>query len=384
MKKLISLLLVLMLLPCAALAVMAEESPMLTYEELEIYLADLAARSLEEGNVTTAIAENGDTLAMVADGVLRIADETLSPKTAILGASLNATAACPRGLMFGDSLEKLLAIYPNDNPELLGNYNDAALYISGSKPEVALGWVLRDGQRVTQVTHCIYHWVPDGVISCGVSYQISNDVITGIAVFGLDQLIDEEQAYLEIADTADIQEASNYYAYKKSEDGSILAPFEREDLSFGGIDFLDLSPEMATAALGSSPVDEWVKDSTGEYLRIRQWDGVSVLFLYTANKQFQRVDTLTINGDTIEGPRGVRIGDSLESVMHRFSHGQGGTVDNGIALYGDGVTIPYGILSYAETTATITYSMAPNDEQTVIWHLTFADGALQEMRMLLR
>ena len=383
MKKLTALLIALLML-LSGLAAQAEESPIPTYEELEIYLAGLTARSLDEGGVTYARGENGDMLAMVSDGVMRIADETLSPNTAVLGVSINATAACPRGLMFGDSLDMLLAIYPNDNPELVGNYNDATLFISGSKPEVALGWVLRDGQRVSQVTHCIYHWVPDGVISCGVSYQITNDVITGIAVFGMDQLIEEEQAFTEIADTAEIQEAQNYHAFKKSEDGSLLSPFTREDLSFGGLDFLDLSPEMTQEALGSSPVDEWVKDSTGEYLRIRQWDGVSVLFLYSANKQFQRVDTLTINDDTIEGPRGVRIGDSLESVMHRFSHGQGGTVENGIALYGDGVNVPYGILSYAETTATLTYTLAPNDEQTVIWHLTFSANGLQEMRMLLR
>ncbi|MBQ4074183.1 MAG: hypothetical protein IJD39_03140 [Clostridia bacterium] len=384
MKKLISLLLALLLITGACLAEpMTEEAAYPTYEELEIYLSALRQRSLE-GSVEITKADNGDTLAIVSEGLLRIADETLDKNTAVLGAVLDPTAACPRGLMIGDSLSKLLSTYPNHNPDLAGNYNDAALYISGSKPEAVLGWVLRDGQRVTQVTHCIYHWVADGVISCGVSYQIDNDMIVNIAVFGMDQRIDETQALQEIADTAEIQEATHYFAYPKSEDGSLLAPFVREDLSFGGLDFLDLTPEMATAVLGSSPVDEWKQDSSGEYLRIRQWDGVSIYFNYDSSKQFKQVNSMLINGDTLEGPRGVRVGDSMESVMYRFSHGQGGTVDNGIALYGDGVNAPFGILAYGETTATINYALSPDGEALVHWQLTFVGGKLQEMRMLLR
>jgi len=384
MKKLISLLLALLLITGACLAEpMTEEAAYPTYEELEIYLSALRQRSLE-GSVEITKADNGDTLAIVSEGLLRIADETLDKNTAVLGAVLDPTAACPRGLMIGDSLSKLLSTYPNHNPDLAGNYNDAALYISGSKPEAVLGWVLRDGQRVTQVTHCIYHWVADGVISCGVSYQIDNDMIVNIAVFGMDQRIDEAQALQEIADTAEIQEATHYFAYPKSEDGSQLAPFVREDLSFGGLDFLDLTPEMATAVLGSSPVDEWKQDSSGEYLRIRQWDGVSIYFDYDSSKQFKQVNSMLINGDTLEGPRGVRVGDSMESVMYRFSHGQGGTVDNGIALYGDGVNAPFGILAYGETTATINYALSPDGEALVHWQLTFIGGELQEMRMLLR
>ena len=70
--------------------------------------------------------------------------------------------------------------------------------------------------------------------------------------------------------------------------------------------------------------------------------------------------------------------------MYRFSHGQGGTVDNGIALYGDGIHAPYGILAHGETTATLNYALSPDEEALVIWQLTFVDGTLQEMRMLLR
>lgn len=385
MKKIIALLLALLMMGGFSLAeTLTDESPVPTYEELQIYLNDLRAKTLES-SIEIEFTEEGDVLATGAEGMLVIADNTLTENTAVLGALLGSSAFCPRGLMVGDSLQTLLAAYPNENPDLRGNYNDATLYISGSMPEVALGWILRDGQRVTMVSHRIYHWTADGVIACGVSYQIEYDTIMNIAVFGMDNRIEESAALQEIADAAEIQEAAGYFAYPKSEDGSTLTPFVREDLSFGNLDFLDLTPEMAQEALGSSPVDEWIQDSTGDYLRVRQWDGISIYFNYDSAKKFRKVNSLTINNDTLEGPRGVRIGDSMESVMYRFTHGQGGTVDTGIALYGDGLNAPYGILAYGETTATINYALDLGEDGLVLWQLTFAEGGLlREMRMLLR
>ena len=38
----------------------------------------------------------------------------------------------------------------------------------------------------------------------------------------------------------------------------------------------------------------------------------------------------------------------------------------------------------ADETVTITYTLALDDDQTVIWHLTFVENMLQSMNMLLR
>jgi len=119
--------------------------------------------------------------------------------------------------------------------------------------------------------------------------------------------------------------------------------------------------------------------SNGQYVRLKQWDGISILFRYSENKQFIQVDTMMVNGDTLEGPRGVRVGDSMDSVMYRFRHSQGGSVDNGILLYGDGENSPYAILSYGATTASITYFQTPVEGRTIIWLLTFVDGELRTM-----
>lgn len=384
MKKLISLLLALLLATGAALAEPAtEESATLTYEELEMYLSALAQKALASGEAQTVSDGSGVSVAF-SGATLSIADEKLSENTAVLGAVLNPDTQCPRGLKAGDTLTELLAAYPNDNQTLSGTYFDAALYVSGEKPVVTAGWLLRDGQRVTEVTHCVYHWLEDGVARCGVRYTLDQGTITGIEVFGLDSRIEESEALREINEVADMQEISEYFAYPQSEDGSQLAPFEREDLSFAGMDFLDLTAEMATEVLGSSPVDEWTQDSTGEYLRLKQWDGVSILFVYDANKQFLRVDSLTVNDDVLEGPRGVRVGDWMDSVLFRFRHSEGGTQESGIVLYGDGQNAPYGVLAYGDETTTLTYTLALDADKTVIWHLTFVDAKLQSMNLLLR
>lgn len=385
MKKLISLLLAMLMLAGTALAEpLAEENATLTYEEVEMYLTALGKTALESGVSDTAQSEDGTTSVSFSGGALLIADETLQENTAILGAVLGYGQPCPRGLIVGDSLQQLLAVYPNDNANLQGTYFDAALYIAGEKPEATAGWLLRDGQRITEITHCVFHWTADGVTTAGVTYFLEQDMITEINVFCMGELVEEAQALELMNEVAEMQEINEYFAFPKSEDGSQLDPFDREDLTFAGMDFLDLTVEMATEALGSAPVDEWSQDSTGEYLRLKQWDGVSLLFVYDANKQFLRVDSMTVNDDVLEGPRGVRIGDMMEQVMYRFTHGQGATVENGYTLYGDGQTAPYGILSYGEETATITYTLALEDGKTVIWHLTFVNGELQSMNMLLR
>ena len=388
MKKLIALMIALMLcLGCAlAESVESEESPSISYEELEIYLSRLAKEVLavDAAQISTSVNAQNETVVSFPGGSMRIADEALLETSAVLSAHLEAGAFCPRGLKVGDSLSALLAAYPNDNPTLHGTYFDAALYTAGEKPEATAGWLLRDGQRAQKVVHAVYHWTQEGVIYCGVSYTLDRDAITAIDVFGMDSLITEEEALNELADVAAMQENGEYFAYPMSLDGSVLAPFGREDLSFAGLDVLDLTVEAATEILGSASVDEWMQDSTGEYLRLKQWDDISLIFLYDANKQFLRLDTLRFTGDQLEGPRGVRLGDWMDSVIYRFRHSEGVAADNGITLYGDGENAPYGLLSYGETTATITYTLALDDEKTVIWSLTFVDSELQRMDMLLR
>lgn len=388
MKKLIALLLALLMLSCAALAEPeAEENAYLTQEELEMYLNILTGDALDAGAQRTEYnAETG--VATIEYGLgakLFIADEELIATSAVLGAVLSPEQEDLRGIHFGESLRDVLAVYPNDNPDLTGTRYDAVLYVNGDKPETTLGYLLRDGQRVTEVTHLVFTWKEDQVVRSGITYTFENDMVTNIAIFGLDGAVEEADALQQIADAAALQEINEFTPYPVAAVSADLTPFQADDLAFGGLRFDALTPDEATEVLGKAAVDEWMEDSTGEYLRTLQWEGVSIVFLYDSQKSFLRVDSLGVNDDVMEGPRGVRIDDSMESVMNRFRHGENAALPNGIALYGDGENAPYAVLSYSETTATLTYCLATGENASVvIWQLTFVDGMLQNYRMLLR
>jgi len=213
--------------------------------------------------------------------------------------------------------------------------------------------------------------------------------VTGIFV-GSEGLMEEAEALESIQEFSDMQEISEYFAYPWSAwDGERLAPFTREDLSLLAnaqlsLDFLDLDADTVTNAFGPAPVDEWTEDSDGTFLRLMQWDGLSLLLHYDSGKQFLAVDSLTVNVDVLDGPRGVRVGDTLESVIYRFRHGETFTDNSTLALYGDGQELPYGMLNYSPESTEVTYAFSLEDGRSVIWHMTFAVGEMQSMTLALR
>ena len=392
MKKLLCLLLaLLMLLSSAALAesVPVDESAHLTREELEIYLDSLAAAAREEGN--TAVSRYDDVGPVVAfsGGALIISDEEFSDTTAILRAFLDEHQADPRGLYIGSKLEEVLTAYPNDNPSLSGSYFDAALYINGEKPEITVGYLLRYGQNVLGADYLIFTWGPDGVAVSGVSYTFDQGYVSYITVYA-DELTEETTALEYVQEVADMQEISEFTPVPmRADKGESLAPFEREDLTITqcGVkvaDFLDLTAEDLIAALGNPPVNEWAEDSDGSFLRLMQWDGVSLLLKYDGQKRFVSVDSLTINDYGVEGPRYVTVGDALDSVIFRFRHGETFVSGDTLSLYGDGQAAPYGMLAYSPESAELSYAFSLEDGRTVVWHMTFVIGELQSMTLMLR
>lgn len=392
MKKLFCLLLALMMmLSSAAFAepVPVDESAPLTREEISLYLNGLAAAALEEGSFTTEENGVGMTEVRYSGALLVIADEHLTETTAVVSAFLEEETADLRGLFIGSSLEEVLAAYPNDNPNLAGTYYDAALFITGEKPEMSVGYLLRDGQRITSVVYDVYSWQPEGVSVSHVIYLLDNGYVSDIMVFA-DSLNEEEEILQSIQDLADMQEISEYTPYPVSADnGEALAPFEREDLAITVrgqkiADFLDLNAEDAIAVLGIPPVDEWTEDSDGSFLRLMQWDGISLLLKYDAQRKFIAVDSLTVNDVVLEGPRGVRVGDLLDSVVFRFRHAEVFGTEDTVFLYGDGQTPPYGVLAYSPESAEMTYAFSLEDGHAVVWHLTFVMGELQSMTLMLR
>lgn len=393
MKKLFCLLLALaMLLSSAALAedVPVDENAAMTREEIELYLNSLGQAALTGENVEVVPLEDGGAQVYLDETVLVIADESLTESSAILSAYPGENQADLRGLFLGAAPDEVLSAYPNDNPALNGSYYDAALFISGEKPEVSAGYVLRDGQRVYRIAYEIFSWQADGVSVSSVSYELENGYVTSIRIAVDDEILEEAEALEKIQEIAEMQEISEYFAYPVSMDGGeALAPFEREDLALrvsasDVLDFLDLTAEGLTDVLGPAPVEEWTEDSDGSFLRLLQWEGISVLLRYDAQRQFTAVDSVTINDVNVDGPRGVRVGDGLDSVLFRFRHAEIFNSDDTILLYGDGQTAPYGVLAYSPENAEVSYALSLGDGRTVAWYMTFVIGELQSMTLMLR
>ncbi len=388
MKKLFCLTIaLLMLLSSAALAesVPVDENAALTREEIEMYLDGLLSAALEDESAVVTPFE-----VRLNETILGISDETLTESTAVVSAYPGEEQADLRGLFIGSSMDEVLAAYPNDNPSLSGTYYDAALFIAGEKPEVSVGYLLRNGQHVYLISYEVFSWQPDGVAVSSVAYQMENGYVESIRVAVDDEILEEAEALELIQEVADMQEISEYFAYPVSADnGEALAPFEREDLTLlvdatDPLDFLDLNAEGFIAVLDNPPVDEWTEDSDGSFLRLMQWEGVSLLLKYDAQRKFTAVDSLTINDTILEGPRGTRVGDLLDSVIFRFRHAEVFGTEDTVLLYGDGQTLPYGVLVYTPESAEVTYAFSLEDGRSVVWHLTFVIGELQSMTLMLR
>ena len=298
----------------------------------------------------------------------------------VLGASLAVTESCLRGLKVGDSLDMIFQLYPNDNEALLGTYYEATLCIYDGEEETFLGYALRNGQRVTEVTYTVYSRQGDGIVKSGVSYLLDQGYIQQIRLFTAPDMLTAEEMDMEINDSAMVQEATEYQAVFSSENGDLLDPFCREDLYFSKMDFYAITPEEAIREMGSANVDEWMEDSDHTFIRTLQWDGVTMVMKYDAQKNFRHLYSLSVTNENFEGPRGLRIGDYIDTVLFRFLHSQGMAGDRSVVLYGDGENAPYGLISYNEETNTITYTVDMDGEVAMLY-LTFRNDVMQEMQL---
>lgn len=381
MKKLIALLLCCLMLAPAGLATEMEESPAISMEEMDMFKDALWDKAME-GPVTLEPAENGRSTVMTSVGDLSVTGDSTDADIHVQGARLAVDQPGPRGLKVGDSMEMIFQVYPNDNPALVGTYYEATLCIWGSQPEMMLGYALRNGQRVTEVTYAVYNWQPDGIVRTGITFHLDQGYIRQIDIFTDPELLTQEEVQTDINDYALIQEADEYHAYPISEDGTALDPFCREDLAFSGLDFYTLTPDKAMTVLGPANVDEWNKDSDNTWLRLLQWDGITLIAKYDANKNFSSVYSLSITNENMEGPRGLRVGDYTDTVLFRFRHSEGAALDNGVILYGDGENAPYGRITYNEETNTIVYT-DKLEQNTTMLYLTFRNDTLQEIQIFL-
>lgn len=388
MKRLFCLMLVLALLPI--LPALAEESAAgsLELEELKEWAAAykeraMATQPLNDPAAADALSEDG--YAFIYEFATLYMDRPEMTEDSVLKNLVitDPAEAGPRGTAVDMFTDDVLAAFYNENPSLDGSRSFAALYLGDSLPQEAVwAWVQRDGQRVMSIQYAIHEQRAtggEGYTDAGLIYTIQGDLVAAIRAYGLDEYSTEEEVRENLTAVRQIMKETGYARVPVSYVGTDLAALGLEDMAFSGVDFLTMTPEEAEDVLGECLEDHWMEDDTGEFIRMMEFAGCDVTFVYDASKQNPQVNSLAITEGGMEGPRCVRMGDTFSSVLNRFRYGEGAYADLTETLYGDPAGATYGVAEYgADASATLTYAFEDGGRQVVL-HLGFTTMELSEM-----
>lgn len=378
MKRMLVLLMALSLCALPALAGQGPDVGPLSVEELNAFTERLLVRGLadqlplaasEEGFVATG---EGYTLYLESSDLSL--DSVLSDASITLESAEKEDLEDQRGITVLTPLDVLYASYPDNNPGLYGTSENAALYLTGELPgAVAMGLITRDGQDVKLVEHSLWQPVEDGYMHSGMQYSIDRGLVVGVHYFGGSALRSISEAQEAFTAAQSLMRTRDYFAF----DTVNPLPLQSEDLSFGELDFLDLTPERAAQVLGQASYDERMKDSNGEELRVMQWDGVEAAFTYSSSGEFLRAERIDVSLPGIEGPRGLRAGTELNQAIGRFEHGVEFATPTQL-LYGNGETPPYGRMETQGSEAQLHYALDQEGE-VIMLTLMFIDGVMVNM-----
>lgn len=366
MKKIIALAAAALLMCCCAFA-QAEDA--VTAEEIDGFRNMLVAEALKRGSVEPEATGDGWFL-YEFEGITLIAEESALDENAnVRYAELWGGEALTdgRGIGPGSTLRELLAAYPLDNPSLAGSYEEAVLYISGMLPDaVSVGSVNRDGSHAVQVEYALT--VPDGeeAVQSYIGYSMENNVVVGMYTGTARVSLDD--ARMDIESMSRLQEVREYSVYN----AETPEPLAREDLLFtspyGVVDFVSAGEDELKAALGEPDADNWEQDQD-LYFRTMEWEGVTAVLAYDAQKQNSVLTGLQVYGDQLEGPRGLHMDDTVESVEARFPQDAGEALGERDEAGANSRLAAAGNEPYIEYTVTL-------DDGTVALDLEFVDGAL--------
>ena len=271
-----------------------------------------------------------------------------------------------RGIGPGSTAREVLAAYPLDNEDLAGTYEEAVLYINGIAPDtVRVGSIVRNGSHILLIDHTVY--TPSGAQMQAASalYTLENNQVVAVQLIPSMETDSLEDMQGEIFRMSELQEQREYSVYR----AETPTPLAREDLTFGPIDFLSAVDADLIAVLGAPDSDIWEEEENG-YLHTLQWEGVQAILRCDAQKQNAALQYLQIYSERLEGPRGIHMEDSMETVLALFPQEGEGDV-----LYGDGDNAPTGVVSYGPEAVSVLYAAEAEDDQVAL-KLDFVDDAL--------
>lgn len=392
MKKCVALFLALMMVLSLTTAVAESDADALDYDELMNWAEGFKTRALAAGaplnDPTEEAAYTEDGYAFVYDFATLYMDRPEMTADSVLQAVVvySPEEQGPRGTGVDQLSSEVLNAFYNENDDLQGDSSFAALYVSDTMPAGALwGWVQRDGQRIETIQYAVHEQLSsggDGYTDCGLVYTLSDNLVAAIRAYGLNETISADEVRSNLDAVQEVSEKTEYAQVPTSINGSELEMFDRDDLIFSGLDFLSLTPEEAVARLGAAQEDDWMEDE-GAYLRSMEFASCTMTFSYDAQKQNPTLEMLSIDMDGLEGPRCVRIGDTLSSVISRFRNGEGDY--DGVSrevLYGDGENAPYGLAEYGDdATAGLWYAAKLEDGRTVVLSMSFEQMYLSDITL---
>ena len=390
MKRTITALLLVLALLAAAVPGFAADSGAdpLTWAELEYWADGLVQMSegmepLNDPQAEDARTEDGYAF-MYEFGTLYFSTPVRDEDAALTGAVIyDDEIPGPRGTNTLTTLPELLNAFYNENPTLEGNYAEALLYFGGDRTDgLRIGALQRDGQRVSTVSYEVYEPLEDGGFTAGgLLYTLQQNTVVAIRVWGLNAVAGPEDLEARELDAERMAVASGYDLVPYSEDGSSLEVFGADDLSFEDIDFLTCTPESAVEVLGEPDFDDRLEDGNG--LRVLGWQECELVFAPGADGR-ETLRSFTILDDTLEGPRALRIGDSMTMAMQRFRFGEGELEGNTETLYGTLGRDAWGVAEYGEdASAVVRYGFTLADGRQAVLMLTFEMLELMDITVYL-
>jgi hypothetical protein len=387
-RVLATLLLALCLTGFACGAALADEAGVLTEGELAAWLNALLRSTVDATPLNAPVGEES----LTADGYAFLYPQAtlyynkplLDAQSALAAVAVTDGAlAMPRGVRLGAPAEMLMAAYGWLNPDLTGDATAATLYTLDQLPDAAYwAWAQRAGGTLQSVQCGIHARMGEGrYTDTGVIYTVENGEVSDIRIYGLRAVTDLAGVRANLAAMGGGAPAGSAPATGVTT-RSDAQPFAQSDLQFARLDFLTLNEKGALALLGAPAAEDWAQEADGDWLHTLAYPAATLVFTLDANRENARLDSLSIMGGGLAGPRGLAAGMGLTEAMALFAaDGAGRVAGQAALLYGDGQTPPFGTLERDGATgaAKLRYATVLAGGGVVALHLTFVNDTLIEL-----
>lgn len=274
----------------------------------------------------------------------------------------DAAMADPRGLRVGDAAQTVLAAYAGSELAL----EDGVFQLYAQDGETLMwGWGMATGGIITRLQYTVAQPDPDMTgyyQELGLIYTLEQGQVSTIRAYGFSELIQAEEA------TANFKSAQLQSGYA----GEAI-PFELSDLVFSGLNLLSATPGDIKDIFGEPMADTYLES---EGLRVLSYSDMLFELSIGAENDIA-FNALLITARTLPGPRGIQVGDSLDSVLARFS-----ALGNEDLLYGTLEDGAFGLITREEDGSVIVRYFIPAEagvlDRGMMLHLFFQNEQLVE------